>query len=194
MTKIPSLKLHDGTVINTMTGEVMDQEIAAVIPVLTSEVSSRRRFSDLDMPVQSMNTIALLMFYSLYGINDKDIGKQFGLEPEQVNAIKHSDEYEGFEKIIVDNIVEANTDEVRSSFVRHSKQAANIMINLLGSKSQDMRKSAAKDILDRAGHRPVDVSEQRIRVDGGLRIEYIQKSKDIPTIDITPSQEFWHVY
>ena len=190
MAKIPSLKLHDGTVINTMTGEVMDQEIAAVIPVLTSEVSSRRRFSDLDMPVQSMNTIALLMFYSLYGINDKDIGKQFGLEPEQVNAIKHSDEYEGFEKIIVDNIVEANTDEVRSSFVRHSKQAANIMINLLGSKSQDMRKSAAKDILDRAGHRPVDVSEQRIRVDGGLRIEYIQKSKDIPTIDITPSQEF----
>ena len=188
--RIPSLKLHDGTVINTMTGEVMDQEIAAVIPVLTSEVSSRRRFSDLDMPVQSMNTIALLMFYSLYGINDKDIGKQFGLEPEQVNAIKHSDEYEGFEKIIVDNIVEANTDEVRSSFVRHSKQAANIMINLLGSKSQDMRKSAAKDILDRAGHRPVDVSEQRIRVDGGLRIEYIQKSKDIPTIDITPSQEF----
>ena len=188
--RIPSLKLHDGTVINTMTGEVMDQEIAAVIPVLTSEVSSRRRFSDLDMPVQSMNTIALLMFYSLYGINDKDTGKQFGLEPEQVNAIKHSDEYEGFEKIIVDNIVEANTDEVRSSFVRHSKQAANIMINLLGSKSQDMRKSAAKDILDRAGHRPVDVSEQRIRVDGGLRIEYIQKSKDIPTIDITPSQEF----
>ena len=60
----------------------------------------------------------------------------------------------------------------------------------LQGKSQEVQKSAAKDILDRAGHRPVDVSEQRIRVDGGLRIEYIQKSKDIPTIDITPNQDF----
>ena len=152
MAKIPSLKLHDGTVIDTMTGEIMEQEIAPIVPTLSSEVSSRRRFTDL--------------------------------------AIKGSDELEEFQEIIVDNIVEANTDEVRSTFLRHSKNAANTMITLLSSKSQEVQKSAAKDILDRAGHRPVDVSEQRIRVDGGLRIEYIQKSKDIPTIDITPNQDF----
>jgi hypothetical protein len=190
MAKIPSLKLHDGTVIDTMTGEIMEQEIAPIVPTLSSEISSRRRFTDLDMPVQSVNTMALIMFYSLYGIDDEDIAEQFGLEPYQVNAIKGSDEFEEFQEIIVDNIVEANTDEVRSTFLRHSKNAANTMITLLSSKSQEVQKSAAKDILDRAGHRPVDVSEQRIRVDGGLRIEYIQKSKDIPTIDITPNQDF----
>jgi hypothetical protein len=45
---------------------------------------------------------------------------------------------------------------------------------------------AAKDFLDRAGHRPADIVEHRHRMDGGLTIEIIRKDKDdvAPMIDM----------
>jgi hypothetical protein len=60
----------------------------------------------------------------------------------------------------------------------------------LGSKSESTRGSAAKDILDRAGHRPVDVIDHRHTLEGSLVIQYVEPTKDIPTIDITPKKEF----
>jgi hypothetical protein len=49
--------------------------------------------------------------------------------------------------------------------------------------------TAAKDVLDRAGQRPVDIIEHRHKMEGGLTIEYVDKKDDIPTIDITPDKE-----
>ena len=46
--------------------------------------------------------------------------------------------------------------------------------------------AAAKDILDRAGHRPADVVEHRHRLDNSLQIEIIRKDENtasLPVID-----------
>jgi hypothetical protein len=42
------------------------------------------------------------------------------------------------------------------------------------------------DVLDRAGHRPADVVEHRVRMEGALTIEFIEKDagKEVPTITI----------
>ena len=50
------------------------------------------------------------------------------------------------------------------------------------------RMAAAKDVLDRAGHRPADVIEHKHSLEGGLTIEYIDHKDEIPTIDITPNE------
>jgi hypothetical protein len=50
------------------------------------------------------------------------------------------------------------------------------------------RLGVAKDVLDRAGHRPADIIEHRHKMEGGLTIEYVEKKDDIPTIDITPKE------
>jgi hypothetical protein len=45
--------------------------------------------------------------------------------------------------------------------------------------------SAARDILDRSGHRPADVVEHRHRMDGGLVIEVVRRDAvSVPTIDM----------
>ena len=78
---------------------------------------------------------------------------------------------------------------VRDMFVDHSRSAANIVVNTMNNPEIGIntRMSAANNVLDRAGHRPVDVVEHRHRVEGGLKIEYVKKEdQNIPTIDITP--------
>ena len=69
-------------------------------------------------------------------------------------------------------------------FVQKSQKAAQTMFNLLDSENEATRGSAAKDVLDRAGQRPVDVVEHRHKMEGGLTIEYVEKKKDIPTIEV----------
>ena len=49
------------------------------------------------------------------------------------------------------------------------------MVEALDAGSRTDRMSAARDILDRSGHRPADVVEHRHRVDGGLVIEYVKR-------------------
>ena len=75
-------------------------------------------------------------------------------------------------------------------FADKSRNAATTVVGLLNSDNETTQLSAAKDILDRAGHRPVDVIEHRHKMEGGLTIEYVEKKDDIPTIDITPDKEF----
>ena len=66
--------------------------------------------------------------------------------------------------------------------------AATRMVDGLNSTNEATRLSAARDILDRGGHRPADIIEHRHKVEGGLRIEYVTKDdNEIPTIDITPN-------
>jgi hypothetical protein len=45
--------------------------------------------------------------------------------------------------------------------------------------------AAAKDVLDRSGHRPSDVVEHRHRMDGGLVIEIVKRDgAQMPVIDM----------
>ena len=77
-------------------------------------------------------------------------------------------------------------------FVSSSKLAANKMVAMVNSSNEATALSAAKDILDRGGHRPADVVEHRLRVDGGLKIEIVRKdaSSSFPTIDVKPDGVF----
>ena len=79
--------------------------------------------------------------------------------------------------------------DVRGMFVEKSRRAADVMFELLDSDSEATKGAAAKDVLDRAGQRPIDVIEHRHKMEGGLTIEYVEKKDDIPTIDVE-AEEF----
>ena len=72
-------------------------------------------------------------------------------------------------------------------FVSKSANAANVMVDIMEDSENGpvTRMAAAKDVLDRAGHRPADIVEHKIKMEGGLTIEYVDKKDDIPVIDIT---------
>ncbi len=186
------LVLADGTEINPIDGTIVTDASLVEVPnteqIKREIIASRRRISDLPVPPEQMNTISVIIAYSLFGINDEDIATTLFIPLDQVIAIKSSDTYSNLQEQFLKNILESDLSSVRGMFVQKGKAAADIMFRLLNSETESTRITAAKDVLDRAGHRPVDVIEHRHKMEGALTIEYVEKKDDIPTIDVTPKE------
>ena len=182
------LVLADGTKIDPEDGCVVTDEILVAVPnteeIKREIVASRKRIGDLPVPPEQMNTLSVIISYSLFGITDEDISNTLLIPLDQLQTIKSSDAYIGLQGTFLKNILESDLSNVRGMFVQQSSKAAQTMFNLLDSESESTRGVAAKDVLDRAGQRPVDVVEHRHRMEGGLTIEYVEKKDDIPTIDV----------
>ena len=182
------LVLADGTKIDPEDGCIVADEILVAVPnteeLKREVVASRKRIGDLPVPPNQMNTLSVIISYSLFGITDEDISNTLLIPLDQLKTIKASDSYGGLQETFLKNIVESDLSDVRGMFVQKSRTAAQTMFSLLGSESEAMRGHAAKDILDRAGQRPVDIVEHRHKMEGGLTIEYVEKKDDIPTIEV----------
>lgn len=186
------LVLADGTMISPIDGDIVIEEVLVEVPN-TEEIkreitASRKRISDLPVPPDQMNTISIIISYSLFGITDEDISNTLLVPLEQLKTIKDSDVYTSLQDQFIKNIVASDASNVRGMFEQKSANAANKVFDLMDSENETTRMVAAKDVLDRAGHRPADVIEHRHRMEGGLTIEYVEKKDDIPTIDITPKE------
>lgn len=192
--------LADGTVINTATGRKVvtgDDGDAAMIRVPTSfdaieEVTRvRRRVADLPAAPAEMNAVSLVAMYHMYGLNDYDIAFVTKLSEAQVTAIRQSDVYTSLLVETQRRIIAEVNDGVRGLFEKNANGAAQRVITLMNSDDEKIQMAAAKDVLDRAGHRPNDVVEHRHKVEGGLRIEYVRKNIEAhtPTIDITDYED-----
>ena len=186
------LVLADGTKINPIDGAIVTDEILVEVPnteqIKREIIAARKRISDLPVPPNQMNTLSVIISYTLFGINDDDISHTLNIPHEQLIQIKSSDSYTDLQTQFLKNIVESDLADVRSLFVQKSRTAADRVFSLMDSESEVTRMVAAKDVLDRAGQRPVDVVEHRHRMEGGLTIEYVEKKDDLPTIDITPQE------
>jgi len=189
------LILADGTKINPVDGAVV-QDILVKVPntmeLKREIVAARKRISDLPVPPAQMNTISVILSYTLFGISDDDICMTLAIPIEQIVNIKKSDAYASLQEQFVKNIIESDLSDVRGMFVQKSRSAAQVMFDVLDNDEVGVgtKMVAAKDILDRSGQRPVDVVEHRHKMEGGLTIEYVEKKDDVPTIDITPEGDF----
>ena len=190
------LVLADGSVISPDDGAIVkEKEPEVLVEVPNNEelqrevVAARTRIADLPAPAGQMNTISIIIGYSLYGVTNEDIATILSMPLEQVEAVKMSDTYTDVQSTFIDNIVQSDKSNVRDMFVEQSKSAARKMAVLMDSNSEAIQLAATKDILDRAGQRPVDVVEHRHKVEGGLTIEYVTQDNTIPTIDITPNAQ-----
>lgn len=187
------LKLADGRLVYP-NGEIVDPSEARneFVEVPTNReatqlvVAARRKLADLPDIPRTMNTISVVLSYSLFGLSDEEIAIATGLTELQVGTIKMNDAYAQMRDTVVGSIIASESDDVRQMFVTNSRLATNTLLSVLHrSKSEVNKISVARDILDRAGHRPADVVEHRHRLDGGLTIEIITRdNKSMPTIDL----------
>tara|TARA_R110000823_G_scaffold51013_2_gene127458 strand:- start:1634 stop:2230 length:597 start_codon:yes stop_codon:yes gene_type:complete len=186
------LILADGTRIDPMNGSVVLDEILVEVPntetIKQEIVAARKRINDLPVPPKQMNTLSVIISYSLFGLNDNDISHILSISKTELETIKTSDVYIELQKTLVQNILASDATDVRGLFVQHSQAAAGVMFNAMIDQANGVgtRMAAAKDVLDRAGHRPADVIEHKHSLEGGLTIEYIDNKHEIPVIDVTP--------
>lgn len=146
---------------------------------------TRRKIGDLPDVPRTMNAIGAIMTYTLYGLDDEEIALATGLSVEQIGRIKVGDPYTQMYEAIVRTVLDTETSVVRDLFQKSARSAAETIISAMADGNRADRMAAAKDILDRAGHRPSDVVEHRHRMDGGLVIEIIKReTSSVPTIDM----------
>jgi len=143
----------------------------------------QRRLADLPMPVDRMNGISVILCYKMFGLSNEDIAVATGLQAEQVGSIVMSDAYGTLHKAVVENIQKADTEVIRSLIHENAKAAVQQVSDLLTNGSEGARVALIKDMLDRDGYRPVDVVEHRHKMEGGLRVEIVEK-RDNPDISI----------
>lgn len=195
------LILADGTKIDPTNGKpIRDRKYSAEFVEIprASEAQaivarSRRAVAELPVPGAQMNALSLVLFYTMWGLSDSDIAVQLGnISVAQIKKIKELPEYASLSKDILDSVLAHEANDIRSVINAHAMGAVKKVIDTMEEEGA-LGFAAAKDILDRAGHRPADVVEHKHKMEGGLRIEYIQKSdkETIPAldgdfIDVTP--------
>ena len=164
------LILADGTKINPIDGTVIQDEYLVEVPntddMKQEIVAARKQISDLPVPPAQMNTLSVIISYSLFGISDDDISNVLSIPVDQLITVKNSDAYKELQSCLVKSILESDASDVRSMFAQQSKNAANTMFALMNSQNEATRGTAAKDVLDRSGQRPVDVVEIRNKLEG----------------------------
>lgn len=185
------LKLADGTLIHK-DGRVVKPgdtsipmvEIPTNVEAKALVVRTRRQLADLPAIPQAMTAINVVLVYELFGLSPDEIAIATGLPLQQVIGLRDSDAYASMKGHIVETVLKAESENVRELFQQKAKMAADQISNLMQHGKQETRLAAAKDILDRAGHRPADVHDHRISLNGELKITYTEVSS-APIIDMS---------
>jgi hypothetical protein len=147
--------------------------------------AARRKLSELPEVPQTMNAVSVILSYTLFGLDDEEIAIATKLTVGQISRIKQGDAYTQMHDAVVRSVLDSETNVVRELFVKKAKQAAEVVVRAMEEGTRADRMAAARDILDRSGHRPSDVVEHRHRMDGGLVIEIVRRDGAVvPTIEM----------
>lgn len=194
------LVLADGTKIDPSTGAVINERrrnafIEVPAPSLAQDIiaKSRRSVADLPAAPKELTGVALVAFYTLFGLGDADIAivLEGKLTTEQIKRIRALDVYREFMEQAKVNIIDTSTDIVRDIFQKNAIGAANTVVELAQSDNDVLAFKASQDILDRAGHRPADIVEHKHKMDqNALNIVITHRDVDqsLPVIDATPTE------
>lgn len=190
--ELEPLVLADGTKIDPTTGKKVKNKPAYIeVPSGTDAqalvVRTRRTVAELPAPPAQMHAVALVAFYTLFGLPDKEIAIAVDgrLTVSQIEQIKTSDAYISFMESAKTNIIETSSDQVRVLFQQNAIGAAQNIIEA-ANEGGVLGFKASQDLLDRAGHRPADIVEHKHSMNGGLQIVVTHKGLEpaTPIIDM----------
>jgi hypothetical protein len=190
------ITLADGKKIDTRSGRIVKNTTHFELPTVSEAqqlvAATKRKLSELPSLPERMHPIALVLSYRLFGLGDDEIALALGWPLDQVKRIGMMQEYGDLYDAVTSNILSAETGQVRDLFTKHSRTAANKMVDLMNCDEDAIALAATKDILDRAGHRPADlIVENRNKMQADLVVKFVNddRTNQMPMIDVTPPKE-----
>jgi len=167
--KVTFIRLADGTIIDPITKkpiaqpdppEAILEEPTVPLPTIQSE--SRRSLHDLTLSAPQMAIINNVLVYTLWGLPDDEIALVCNCTPDDVNIVRSLKEYTDMRDALIEGLRKAYMSQADGIIAQASTLAASIVVGAL----KDKRKSfeAAKDVLDRSGHRPTDRNSLNLHV------------------------------
>ena len=178
------LTLADGTVINPSNGKPVSEASNMFIEIPSEKKSqqliakTRRTVADLPAPTSKTNAMAVIVFYSLYGFNDEQTAIAIDSNITTVKRAKESKVYKDLLSAAQESFVASAEDEVRSLIQQNAVAAASKVIEHARGDNDVLSFKASQDILDRAGHRPVDKVAIDVQNTQTLNIVYTKADTD----------------
>jgi hypothetical protein len=166
-------------------GGVEDQDLGTVVPL------SRRSLLDLTLNAQQMAVVNNVLVYTLWGLPDDEIAIQCNCTTDDVAVVRDLDEYAKMRDALIGGVRATYTATAHGVISKSAVAAANVVVSGLRSSSKRMAFDAARDILDRSGHRPADHASISINLNKGtddqlvIRVVREADRPKIPTLDMT---------
>lgn len=142
-----------------------------------------RTLADVHAEPKEMNTSMVIAAYTMWGLDAYAISRQLNVTEDAIESIKQTDLYHRIYEELFEASRHIDAANVHGFIQAKALDAAKTVVKGLRSKSEDIKLSAAKDILDRGGYRPADRVEHVHKFEDELRIVHLKKDKQI-TIDI----------
>ena len=143
----------------------------------------KRTLADVNADPKRMNATMLVVSFTMWGLDTYATASMLGTTIEAIEGVQATELYTELHTQMVEAVRYAETSSIHGFLAQKAMDAARVVGTMLRDKDGDRRLSAAKDILDRSGFRPVDRVEHSHKFDDELRIVHIQEQA-IPTIDI----------
>lgn len=160
------------------------QAASTIVPL------ARRSILDLTLNAQQMAVVNNVLVYTLWGLPDDEIAMQCKCTVGDVHTVRELREYTTMRDALLDGMRASYIASAHGVLSEHAVTAAKTVVSQLRSGSNRMKFDAARDILDRSGHRPADHSSVSINLNKGsddqlvIRVVREQDRPTIPTLDI----------
>lgn len=135
----------------------------------------RRKLTDLP-DISNINLLSQVLCYHLFGLSVQDISTITKISEQNLRTMLMSYEFGEYKNKMLKSIAETDQQSVRDFISSKSIKAAEKVLEIMECGNPKYALPAAQDILDRAGHRPVDVVEHRAKLDNELRILFVSKN------------------
>jgi hypothetical protein len=143
------------------------------------EARVRHRIDELPMQDGKMNTLSVVLSYYLFGLSVRDISIMTKIPEENISNIIMLPAFDEMMKKVTTAILENDQNNVRDYIQKQTVKAANKVMEIMETAAPKYALAAAQDILDRGGHRPIDIVEHVNKMDGELRIVHITKDEKV---------------
>lgn len=149
---------------------------------------AKKHIKDIPTTVPVMNAVSVVLGYTLYGLDDTGICEATRLNEQQLKQIRDSETFATMLKEATDSILFHDAQNVRSVIASKSRKAAEKLAAFVDCDNPALSFAASREVLDRSGHRPIDVHEHHIRTESELRIIHVRQDSNAAKFDLVESK------
>jgi hypothetical protein len=148
--------------------------------------SKRRSISDLSTDPKTQTAIAVVLFYSIFGLSDNEIAYTVGITHDDITRLKKLDAYQETFELLFWEMIHSNGQSLVAKIAAKAPGALDNLFNIADSaQNENARLKANQDILDRSGLHPETLFGKAggDNIDG-LKIVVKKADDESTTVDI----------
>jgi hypothetical protein len=169
--------------------EAKKLEITDTIDPALFRPTKRRIMKELPAAPNVITGIGAVFMYTMMGVGDREIAETLGITVEYLSELRSHPAYGECFTAIHEEFINANSGLLTSRIASYAQDALTTVGTLSQmAKKEEVKLSASKDLLDRAGVRPKD-QEQRVSMSqNDLRIILVDGNRSA-NVNITIGEE-----